>query len=145
MAGGQAMIRKLISTLALIVAPLPAAAQPVAVRLVWDGNDSIGGVLVNRVRGLIAASADKREVVQAEPGLAVIVQTIDPAVELALQTSRRPEFTIYSLVINVRAANGAPDVFGSAALGYCAFVDLAACSREIVDAIDEEIGKRGLR
>ncbi|MDP3673723.1 MAG: hypothetical protein Q8R44_01305 [Novosphingobium sp.] len=131
--------------LALLAAPLPAAAKPVAVRLVWDGNDSIGGVLINRVRGLIAASGDKREVVQAEPGLAVIVQTIDPAVELDLRTSRRSEFTIYSLVINVRAANGAPDVFGSAALGYCAFVDLAACSREIVDAIDEEIGKRGLR
>ena len=138
------MIRKLILTLALVGAPLPAVAQPVAVRLIWDGNDSIGGVLVNRVRGLIAASGDKREVIQAAPGLAVIVQTIDPAVELDLGRARKPEFTVYSLVINVRA-DGAPDVFGSAALGYCAFVDVAACSREIVDAIDEEIGKRGLR
>ena len=144
MAGGQAMIGRLILTLALVAAPLPATAQPVAVRLIWDGNDSIGGVLVNRVRGLIAASGDKREVIEAAPGLAVIVQTIDPAVELDLGRARRPEFTVYSLVINVRA-DGAPDVFGSAALGYCAFVDVAACSREIVDAIDEEIGKRGLR
>ena len=139
------MIRKLVLTLALVAAPVPAAAQPVAVRLIWDGNDSIGGVLVNRVRGLIAASGDKREVIEAAPGLAVIVQTIDPGVELNLEGVRRPEFTIYSLVINVRAASGAPDVFGSAALGYCAFVDVASCSREIVDAIDEEIGKRGLR
>ena len=138
------MIGKLILTLALVAAPLPAAAQPVAVRLIWDGNDSIGGVLVNRVRGLIAASGDKREVIQAAPGLAVIVQTIDPAVELDLGRARRTEFTVYSLVINVRA-DGAPDVFGSTALGYCAFVDVAACSREIVDAIDEEIGKRALR
>ena len=139
------MIGRLILTLALIAAPLPAVAQPVAVRLIWDGNDSIGGVLVNRVRGLIAASGDKREVIEAAPGLAVIVQTIDPAVELDLGRARRPEFTVYSLVINVRATDGTPDVFGSAALGYCAFVDVAACSREIVDAIDEEIGKRGLR
>ena len=42
------------------------------------------------------------------------------------------------------AGPGYPDVFGSAALGYCAFVDVAGCSREIVDAIDEEIAKRGL-
>ena len=139
------MIGKLILTLALVAAPLPAVAQPVAVRLIWDGNDSIGGVLVNRVRGLIAASGDKREVIQAAPGLAVIVQTIDPAVELDLGKARRTEFTVYSLVINVRPADGTPDVFASAALGYCAFVDVAGCSREIVDAIDEEIGKRGLR
>ena len=138
------MIGRLILTLALVAAPLPAAAQPVAVRLIWDGNDSIGGVLVNRVRGLIAASADKREVVKTTPGLAVIVQTIDPAVELDLGRARRPEFTVYSLVINIRA-EGSPDIFGSAALGYCAFPDVAACSREIVDAIDEEIGKRALR
>ena len=59
------MIGKLILTLALVAAPLPAAAQPVAVRLIWDGNDSIGGVLVNRVRGLIAASGNKQEVVEA--------------------------------------------------------------------------------
>lgn len=138
------MIRKFFLTLALIAAPLPAAAQPVAVRLIWDGADSIGVVLVNRVRGLIAASGDKREVVQAAPGVAVIVQTIDPSAEFELGTARRPEFTVYSLVINVRA-DGVPDVFGSAALGYCAFADVAGCSREIVEAIDEEIAKRGLR
>ena len=138
------MIRKLLLTLALCAAPLPAAAQPVAVRLIWDGNDSIGGVLVNRVRGLIAASGNKREVVEASPGLAVIVQTINPATEFETGTARKPEMTVYSLVINVRNV-GVPDVFGSAALGYCAFTDIVGCSREIVDAIDEEIVKRGLR
>ena len=138
------MIRKLLMTVALLAAPLPVAAQPVAVRLIWDGNDSIGGVLVNRVRGLIAASGDKREVIQPASGLAVIVQTIDPAAEFELGTARKPAFTVYSLVINVRG-EGTPDVFGSAALGYCAFADIAGCSREIVDAIDEEVAKRGLR
>ena len=138
------MIGKLWLTMALLAAPIPAVAQPVSVRLIWDGNDSIGGVLVNRVRGLIAASRDKREVVQSAPGVAVIVQTIDPATEFQTGSARKPEFTVYSLVINIRA-DGVPDVFGSAALGYCAFVDVAACSREIIDAIDEEIAKRGLR
>ena len=138
------MVRKLLMTVALFAAPLPAAAQPVAVRLIWDGNDSIGGVLVNRVRGLIAASGTKQEVVEAAPGLAVIVQTINPATEFETGTARKPEMTVYSLVINVRGA-GVPDIFGSAALGYCAFADVAGCSREIVDAIDEEIAKRGLR
>ena len=138
------MIRKLFMTVALLAAPLPAVAQPVAVRLIWDGNDSIGGVLVNRVRGLIAASGNKQEVVDAAPGLAVIVQTINPATEFETGTARKPELTVYSLVINVRS-EGVPDVFGSAALGYCAFADIAGCSREIVDAIDEEIVKRGLR
>ena len=138
------MIGKLLLTMALLAAPIPAVAQPVSVRLIWDGNDSIGGVLVNRVRGLIAASRDKREVVQSAPGVAVIVQTIDPATEFETGSARNPEFTVYSLVINIRA-DGVPDVFGSAALGYCAFADVAGCSREIVDAIDEEIVKRGLR
>ena len=138
------MIGKLLLTMALLAAPIPALAQPVSVRLIWDGNDSIGGVLVNRVRGLIAASRDKREVVQSAPGVAVIVQTIDPATEFQTGSARNPEFTVYSLVVNVRA-DGVPDVFGSAALGYCAFADVAGCSREIVDAIDEEIVKRGLR
>ena len=138
------MNRKSLLGLALFAAPLPVAAQPVAVRVVWDGNDSIGGVLVNRVRGLIAASGDKREVVEAAPGLAVIVQTIDPATEFETGTAKRPEVTVYSLVINVRS-NGVPDIFGSAALGYCAFADIAGCSREIVDAIDEEISRRGMR
>ena len=138
------MIGKLLLMMALLAAPIPAVAQPVSVRLIWDSNDSIGGVLVNRVRGLIAASRDKHEVVQSAPGVAVIVQTIDPATEFETGSARNPEFTVYSLVINVRA-DGVPDVFGSAALGYCAFVDVAACSREIIDAIDEEIVKRGLR
>ena len=138
------MIGKLLLMMALLAAPIPAVAQPVSVRLIWDGNDSIGGVLVNRVRGLIAASRDKREVVQSAPGVAVIVQTIDPATEFQTGSARNPEFTVYSLVINIRA-DGVPDVFGSAALGYCAFADVAGCSREIVDAIDEEIVKRGLR
>lgn len=143
------MIQRLLVTLALLAAPWPAVGQPVtalpvAVRLIWDGNDAIGGVLVNRVRGLIAASGDKREVAQPERGLAVIVQTIDPAAEFELGTARKPAFTVYSLVINVRA-EGTPDVFGSAALGYCAFADVTGCSREIVGAIDEEIAKRGLR
>ena len=133
-----------LATFGVLISPPPAAAQPVAVRVIWDGNDSIGGVLVNRVRGLIAASGDKREVVQPERGLAVIVQTIDPAAEFDLGTARKPAFTVYSLVINVRA-EGTPDAFGSAALGYCAFADVAGCSREIVGAIDEEIAKRGLR
>jgi hypothetical protein len=135
---------KLLMLLTLAALPLPAAAEPVAVRLVWDGNDAIGGILVNRVRGLIAASANKREVSQAERGLAVIVQTIDPAAEFEPGTARKSEYTVYSLVINVRS-DGAPDAFGSAALGYCAFADLAGCSREIIDSIDEEIAKRGLR
>ena len=138
------MIRKLSMTVALLAAPLPAVAQPVAVRLIWDGNDSIGGVLVNRVRGLIAASGNKHEVVEVSPGLAVIVQTINPATEFETGTARKPEMTVYSLVINVRS-EGVPDVFGIAALGYCAFADVAGCSREIIDAIDEEIVKRGLR
>ena len=89
------MIRKLLMTVVMLAAPLPAAAQPVAVRLIWDGNDSIGGVLVNRVRGLIAASGDKREVIQPASGLAVIVQTIDPAAEFELGTARKPAFTVY--------------------------------------------------
>ena len=143
------MIGKYLIALALLVGPLPAVAQPVAarpvaVRLIWDGNDSIGGVLVNRVRGLIATSGDKREVIQAESGMAVIVQTIDPAAEFGAGPARKSEFTVYSLVINVRG-EGVPDVFGSAALGYCAFEDIASCSREIVGAIDEEIAKRALR
>ena len=130
---------------ALALAPLPAAAEPVPVRLVWDGNDAVGGILVNRVRGLIAASADKREVVEPARGLAVLVQTIDPAAEFGGGAGRKPQMTVYSLVINVRPGDGSADAFGTAALGYCAFVDLASCSREIVAAIDEEIGRRGLR
>ena len=131
--------------IALAFAPLPAAAEPVPVRLVWDGNDAVGGILVNRVRGLIAASGDKREVVEPARGLAVLVQTIDPAAEFGGGQGRKPQMTVYSLVINLRSGDGSADTFGTAALGYCAFVDVASCSREIVAAIDEEIGRRGLR
>ena len=76
------MVRMLIAALALAAAA-PASAAPVPVRVVWDGNDAVGAVLVNRVRGLIAGSADKREVLDQERGLAVLVQTIDPATEFA--------------------------------------------------------------
>ena len=115
-----------------------------AVRLIWDGNDAIGGVLVNRVRGLIAASADKREVARPDQGLSVIVQTIDPAAEFEPGSADKPGFTVYSLVINIRN-EGAADAFGSAALGYCALADVAGCAREIIDSLDEEIAKRGWR
>ena len=140
------MIRAIATVLlALASTAVPVLAEPVPVRLVWDGNDAIGGILVNRVRVLIAASEDKREVTEQARGVAAILQTIDPAAELEGGGARKPQFTVYSLVVNLRAGDGSPDTFGSAALGYCAFADLAACSREIVDAIDEEIAKRGLR
>ena len=129
---------------AALAAPSAAMAEPVAVRVVWDGNDAVGGILINRVRGLLAASADKREVVEPARGLAVLVQTIDPAAEFLSGVGRKPQMTVYSLVINVRPGDGSGDTFGSAALGYCAFVDIASCSREIVEAIDEEIARRGL-
>jgi len=137
------MVRMLIAALALAAAA-PASAAPVPVRVVWDGNDAVGAVLVNRVRGLIAGSADKREVLDQERGLAVLVQTIDPATEFATGLGRKPQMTVYSLVINVRPGDGSADTFATAALGYCAFPDIASCSREIVDAIDEEIAKRKL-
>jgi hypothetical protein len=124
--------------------PSAAWAEPVAVRVVWDGNDAVGGILINRVRGLLAASADKREVVEPARGLAVLIQTIDPAAEFLSGAGRKPQMTVYSLVINVRPGDGAADTFASAALGYCAFVDLTSCSREIIGAIDEEIARRGL-
>src|SRR5687768_13805693 len=117
---------------ALAFAPLPAAAEPVPVRLVWDGNDAIGGILVNRVRGLIAASGNKREVVDPARGLAVLVQTIDPAAEFLTGVGRKPQMTVYSLVINLRPGDGSADTFGTAALGYCALIDVASCSREIL-------------
>lgn len=140
------MIRKvLIALTMLMTVPARAADAPVAVRVLWDGNDALGGILVNRVRGLIASSTDKREVTEPTPGLAVIVQTIDPAAEFLGGATPRAQNTVYSLVLNVRHGDGAPDTFGSASLGYCAFAEVASCSREIVAAIDEEIGKRGLR
>ncbi|QGN53255.1 hypothetical protein [Novosphingobium sp. Gsoil 351] len=97
------MIGRMFIALMLAATPLPAAAQPVAVRLIWDGNDSIGGVLVNRVRGLIAASGDKREVVQSAAGLAVIVQTIDPAAEFARGSG---EVRIHGLFVGDQRAQG---------------------------------------
>ena len=129
---------------AAFATPVPVAAEPVAVRVVWDGNDAVGGILINRVRGLLAASPDKREVVEPARGLYVLVQTIDPAVEFLNGVGRKPQMTVYSLVINVRRGDGSADTFGTAALGYCAFAEVASCSREIVAAIDEEIGRRGL-
>ena len=74
-----------------------------------------------------------------------VLQTVDPAAEWQSGGSRRPEVTVYSLVLNVRRADGGLDGFGSAVLGYCRFAELAGCAREIVGAIDEEIAKRGLR
>ena len=130
---------------ALAFAPSPAAAEPVPVRLVWDGNDAIGGILVNRVRGLIATSADKREVNEYAPGLSVLVQTIDPTTEWEGSGRGKPQMTVYSLTVNVRPADGRADAFGSAALGYCALVDVVGCAREIVDEIDEQIARRGLK
>jgi len=129
---------------AAFATPVPAVAEPVAVRVVWDGNDAVGGILINRVRGLLAASTDKREVVAPARGLYVLVQTIDPAAEFLEGVGRKPQMTVYSLVINVRRGDGTADTFGSAALGYCVFAEVASCSREIVAAIDEEIGRRGL-
>ena len=137
------MIRKLIC-LALFAAPLPALAQSVAVGVEWNGNDAAGGVLVNRVRGLIAVSPDKREARERQPGIAVIVQTLDPAVEWRDGGGGALQMTVYALTVNVRPADG-PDEFASSALGYCKLVDLAGCAREIVEVIDEQIARRGMR
>jgi len=139
------MIRTALGILALAAVPLPAMAQPVAVRIVWDGADQLGGILANRVRGLVSNASDKREVVEPVGGLSVLLQTIDPAAEFQKGAERRSQITVYSLVINVRHGDGTPDTFASAALGYCGFDEVAACSREIVATIDEEIAKRGLR
>ena len=137
------MIRKFIG-LALLSAPLPAVAQSVAVGVEWNGNDAAGGVLVNRVRGLIAVSPDKREARERQPGIAVIVQTLDPAVEWRDGGGGALQMTVYALTVNVRPADG-PDEFASSALGYCKLVDLAGCAREIVEVIDEQIARRGMR
>ena len=48
------MVRSGLAFLALLGA-VQARAEPVAVRVVWNGNDALGGIVVNRVRGLIAA------------------------------------------------------------------------------------------
>ena len=137
------MIRKLIC-LALFAAPLPALAQSVAVGVEWNGNDAAGGVLVNRVRGLIATSPGKREARGREPGVAVIVQTLDPAVEWHDGGAGALQMTVYALTVNIRPNEG-PDQFASSALGYCKLIDLSGCAREIVEVIDEQIVRRGLR
>ena len=118
--------------------------QSVAVGVEWNGNDAAGGVLVNRVRGLIAVSPDKREARERQPGIAVIVQTLDPAVEWRDGGGGALQMTVYALTVNVRPADG-PDEFASSALGYCKLVDLAGCAREIVEVIDEQIARRGMR
>jgi hypothetical protein len=122
----------------------PVAAQPVAVRLIWDGDDTVGGVVFNGVRSLIAASKDKRETAANEPGVTVLLQTMDPARQWS-GGGLKPRMTVYALVINRRAPDGGPDLFGTAALGYCAFADAKSCSDEIVAEIDAEIAKRGLK
>src|SRR3712207_5496956 len=90
---------------AALAGSAPAAAEPVAVRLIWDGDDTVGGVVVNGVKSLIAASGDKRETTQAEPGVAVLIQTMDPARQWA-EGGTRPRMTVYALVINRRPADG---------------------------------------
>ena len=138
------MGRFVIGLLAL-AAPLPALAQPVAVKVEWIGNDAVGGVLVGRVREAIAASPDKRSTSELGDGLAAIVQTLDPAVEWQDAAAAKSRITVYSLTINQHRSYSPDDTFAGAALGYCAQADLADCAREIVEAIDEQIAKRGLR
>ena len=138
------MIRKLLMAAIVAALPLPALAQPVAVKVEWNGNDAAGGILINRVRGLIANSPDKREAIERQPGLAVILQTVDPAVEWKDGGAGRLQMTVYALTVNVSPGEG-PDQFATSALGYCGLADLAGCAREIVQVIDEEIVKRGLR
>ena len=135
----------MLTVLVALLATTPARAEPVQVRFQWVGNDLTGGVLASRVRGLIAASTDKRETTADLDGLAVIVQTIDPAAEWQDKVAAQKRLTVYSITINRHAAGSGADVFASTALGYCALSDLATCAREIVDAIDEQIGRAGLR
>jgi hypothetical protein len=135
------MARKLLMA-ALLALPLPVLAQPVAIKVDWNGNDAAGGVLVSRVRELIAASPNKRETTDRRPGLAVILQTVDPAVEWKDGGAGRLQMTVYALTVNVRRAEGA-DLYATSALGYCSLVDLAGCAREIVAVVDEEAAKHG--
>jgi hypothetical protein len=137
------MVRMLIC-LALLSAPLPVRAQSVAVSVDWNGNDAAGGILVNRVRGLIATSPGKREARAREPGVAVLLQTLDPAVEWRDGGGGALQMTVYALTVNVRPSDG-PDQFASSALGYCKLANLMGCAREIVEVIDEQIARRGLR
>ena len=138
------MIRNLLLAALFAALPLPALAQPVAVKVEWNGNDAAGGILINRVRGLIANSSDKREASDRQTGLAVILQTVDPAVEWKDGGAGQLQLTVYALTVNFRPGEG-PDQFATTALGYCGLADLAGCAREIVEVIDEEIVKRGLR
>ena len=126
---------------ALALSASPVRAEPVQVRLQWVGNDLTGGVLINRVRGMIASSADKRETAIDRDGLKVIIQTIDPAVEWQDEVAARKRLTVYSLTITHHFAESEADVFASAALGYCALAELATCAREIIDAMDEQIAR----
>ena len=137
------MVHKLIA-LALLCAPLPAYAQSVAVAVVWNGDDAAGGVLVDKVRGLIAVSPGRREARERQPGIAVIVQTLDPAVEWREGGGGALQMTVYALTVNVRPTDG-HDQFASSALGYCRLADLAGCAREIMEVIDEQIARRGMR
>ena len=134
-----------LAALVLLALPAMARAEPVQVRLQWIGNDATGGVLVNRVRGLLAASPDKRETFGDVDGLAVIVQTLDPAVEWQDGIAAQGRLTVYSLTINQHYAQTRNDSFAGAALGYCALADLSGCAREIVEAIDEQIERRAMR
>ena len=139
------MRNPILVALALLAAPQAVQAEPVPIRLQWVGNDLTGSVLVNRVRGLLAASPDKRETFADRDGLSVIVQTIDPASEWKDKVAAQKRLTVYSLTISQRYAEPGTDVFASAALGYCALADLAGCAREIVDAMDEQIVRLAMR
>ena len=139
------MRNAILMALALLAAPQAVQAEPVPIRLQWVGNDLTGSVLVNRVRGLVAASTDKRETFADRDGLSVIVQTIDPATEWQDKVAAQKRLTVYSLTISQRYAEPSTDVFASAALGYCALADLAGCAREIIDAMDEQIVRLAMR
>ncbi len=130
-----------MAALAMLAAASQARAEPVQVRLQWVGNDLTGGVLVNRVRGLLAASTDKRETPVERDGLAVIIQTIDPATEWQDKVAAQKRLTVYSLTITQHYAESRADLFSSAVLGYCALAEIAGCAREIIDAIDEQIAR----
>ena len=97
------------------------------------------------MRGLIAASPDKRETFADRYSLSVIVQIIDPATEWQDKVAAQKRLTVYSLTISQHLAETRTDIFASAALGYCALADLASCAREIIKAMDEQIVRRELR
>lgn len=137
------------AALALLFGPQGALAQPVPtertqVRLQWIGNDLTGGVLVSRVRGLLAASANKREAYADIDGLSVIVQTMAPETEWQDKVAAQKRMTVYSLTITQLYTQPRYEIFASAALGYCALADVANCAREIIDAMDEQIARRAV-